>query len=47
MEILTRSVMKKEATDLENAGMANLQIREKPLEEEKSDSEDEGPQDTK
>ena len=33
--------MKKEATDLENAGMANLQIREKPLEEEKSDNEDE------
>lgn len=42
MEIVTRSVMKKEATDLENAGVANLQIREKPLEEEKSDSEDEG-----
>jgi len=47
MEILTRSVMKKEATDLENAGIANLQIREKPLEEEKSDSEDDEPADNK
>jgi len=41
MEIVTRSVMMKEATDLENAGIANLQVREKPLEEEKSDGEDE------
>ncbi len=35
MEIITQSVMKREITDLENAGVASLQLREKPLEEAK------------
>ena len=38
MEIVTQSVMKREITDLENAGVATLQLREKPLEETKEES---------
>ena len=34
MEIITQSVMKREITDLENAGVANLMLRENPLVEE-------------
>jgi hypothetical protein len=40
VEILTRSVMNREMTDLENAGVASLQQRETPLEDE-VDSEEE------
>jgi hypothetical protein len=42
MEISEQYVMNKEVADLENAGVVNLQQREKPIKIEDSDSEDEG-----
>lgn len=42
MEIAEQYVMNKEVADLENAGVVNLQMREKPIKIEESDSEDEG-----
>ena len=41
MEILTRCVTKREMADLEDAGGANLKIREVPIEEDKHESDEE------